>query len=72
VKVTPKRSKAKTTNANSGESAIDLEERIRHRAYQLYERRGREDGHEVEDWLQAEAELSGERNMTLTACQKKT
>jgi hypothetical protein len=65
VKVTPKRSKAKTTNANSEESAIDLEERIRCRAYELYERRGREDGRDTEDWLQAEAELAGERNKPL-------
>jgi hypothetical protein len=26
-------------------------------AYQLYERRGREDGHDVRDWLRAEALL---------------
>ena len=26
-------------------------------AFQLYEARGREDGHDVEDWLQAEAAL---------------
>jgi hypothetical protein len=35
-----------------------LEQQIRSRAYQLYEERGREDGHELEDWLRAEAELS--------------
>jgi hypothetical protein len=29
-------------------------------ASELYERRGREAGHEVEDWLQAEAELTSE------------
>jgi len=26
------------------------------RAYQLYEQRGREDGHDLDDWLQAESE----------------
>jgi len=62
MKVPVKKSKAKTTNVNSDESAIDLEERIRRRAYELYERRSREDGHETEDWLQAEAELAAERN----------
>ncbi len=36
----------------------ELEERIRRRAYALYEQRGRLDGHDVDDWLQAEAELS--------------
>jgi Protein of unknown function (DUF2934) len=30
---------------------------VAHRAYDLYVERGREDGHDVEDWLQAEGEL---------------
>ncbi len=38
------------------------EEYIRERAYQLYEQRGRQDGHDVEDWLQAEAEIFGEKS----------
>jgi hypothetical protein len=33
-------------------------EKIRLRAYELYEQRGRLDGHAVEDWLQAEAEIT--------------
>lgn len=36
----------------------ELEERIRRRAYALYEQRGRLDGHDLDDWLLAEAELS--------------
>jgi hypothetical protein len=28
------------------------------RAYELYRQRGGEDGHDVEDWLQAEAEIT--------------
>jgi hypothetical protein len=36
----------------------NLAEQIRRRAYELYEARGREDGHELEDWLRAEAEIS--------------
>ena len=35
-----------------------LEEKIRVRAYALFEEHGREDGHDVDDWLRAEAELS--------------
>ena len=31
---------------------------IRHLAYDFYEQRGRADGHALDDWLQAEAELS--------------
>ena len=34
------------------------EELIRTRAYELYVERGMEDGHEVEDWLRAEEEVS--------------
>jgi hypothetical protein len=32
---------------------------IRQRAYELYEKREREDGHAEEDWLHAEAEVLG-------------
>lgn len=35
----------------------ELEEQIHRRAYELYEARGREHGHDREDWLQAEAEI---------------
>jgi hypothetical protein len=34
-----------------------LEHEIRLRAYDLYEQQGRMDGHSVEDWLHAEAEI---------------
>jgi hypothetical protein len=67
MKVPVKKATTTTTNAKREESAIDLEVRIRCRAYELYERRGREHGHEVEDWLQAEAELAAERNTPLPA-----
>ena len=33
-------------------------EQIRQRAYQLYCERGRTAGHEIDDWLQAEFELT--------------
>jgi len=33
------------------------EERIRRRAYELYIRRGKEPGRELDDWLQAEVEI---------------
>lgn len=38
---------------------VQLEEQIRLRAYELYEARGCEDGHDREDWLQAEGEILG-------------
>ncbi len=40
------------------ESNANAEENIRHRAYQLYEERGREDGHALDDWLRAEGEVN--------------
>ncbi len=37
------------------------EEYIRWRAYQIYEQRGRQNGHDMEDWLQAETEILGKK-----------
>jgi hypothetical protein len=37
---------------------FELEYQIRLRAYQLYEARGRVDGHEQEDWFRAKEELA--------------
>lgn len=33
-------------------------QQIEVRAYELFEQRGREDGHELDDWLQAESEIT--------------
>ena len=41
--------------------SYELEERIRVRAYQLYLQRGKRNGHALDDWLQAEAELTERR-----------
>jgi len=44
------------------QSSLELTEKlIRVRAYQLFERRGHEHGHDVEDWLVAEAEVQGKK-----------
>lgn len=37
------------------------DEIIRMRAYQLFQQRGCEHGHDLDDWLQAEAEIMGKR-----------
>ena len=37
----------------------NLQEAIRHRAYELYDERGKADGRDMEDWLQAESEVKG-------------
>jgi len=44
-----------------------LRERIRQRAYQLYEARGAEPGRELDDWTKAEAELAGPMKVTRAA-----
>ena len=43
-------------------SSLELTENIiRTRAYQLYEERGYEEGHNLEDWLRAEGEIIGKK-----------
>jgi hypothetical protein len=41
--------------------SANLEEDIRHRAYELYVQRGRKDGHDLDDWLRAEEEIKWTR-----------
>jgi hypothetical protein len=48
-----------TTNPAARIRTPDLEEQIRVRAHEIYEQRGRDEGHDMDDWLQAEAELTG-------------
>ena len=54
------RNPTKTTSI-SGRTVAEIgrEEQIRLRAYELYEARGRGDGHDLEDWLEAETEING-------------
>ena len=40
-------------------SAVPNQDLIRARAYELYERRGREPGQDEQDWLRAEQEILG-------------
>ncbi len=49
------------------ESASNLQEQIRRRAYELYEQRGRNDGYELNDWLQAESEMTQQTSNTIAA-----
>jgi Protein of unknown function (DUF2934) len=46
---------------------LDLEDQIRERAYELYEARGGEDGHDEEDWFRAKEELTIKKFRTATA-----
>lgn len=62
----PKTSNEQVTDADA------MHERISQRAYELYEQRGRVEGFDEQDWLQAEREIVGrtERATTSTAGQK--
>jgi hypothetical protein len=46
---------------------IPIEQQIRQRAYELCEQRGRTDGHDLDDWLQAECEIKGTQAAAATA-----
>ena len=54
------------TRVNASEST-NVEEQIRQRAYELYEARGREDGHDLDDWRQAETEITGTQRRAIAA-----
>ena len=53
------KAKAREPRSRKPSSSNDITERIRQRASELYERRGRIDGFALEDWLQAESEILG-------------
>ena len=52
---------ADTVVENAVAPATNERDRIAERAYELYESRGREGGHELDDWLEAERELAASR-----------
>ena len=41
----------------TSEQPQDMTDQVRARAYELYEVRGREEGHDLDDWLLAELQL---------------
>ena len=43
------------------------EESIRVRAYQMYVKRGMEDGHDLDDWLRAEEEIEQRKTRAAVA-----
>ena len=53
--------KAKIPSTSHPGSLELTEEIIRMRAYELFEQRGYQHGHDLEDWLQAEAEVTGKK-----------
>jgi len=53
---------ASVSTAKAKEGSLELtEELIRIRAYRFYEERGYEDGHDLDDWLLAGAEIAGRK-----------
>ena len=49
--------RADTTGASPDGADLAREAVVRLHAYHLWERRGRHDGHAIDDWLQAESDL---------------
>jgi hypothetical protein len=64
------RARAQTTLAPKSDEPtvmIPIEQQIQRRAYELYEQRGRREGHDLDDWLQAEYEIKGTQANAATA-----
>jgi Protein of unknown function (DUF2934) len=59
--------KKQPTTVTSEPQELELEHQIRLRAYELYEARGRKDGHELGDWLRAKEEIREKKFRTATA-----
>ncbi|TMD04010.1 MAG: DUF2934 domain-containing protein [Chloroflexi bacterium] len=56
------RKRAVSSKARAAGKHRPARREIARRAYQIFLGRGGNDGHDLEDWLQAEAELTGRRN----------
>lgn len=59
--------KKSPTSVTSDPHDLELEDQIRQRAYELYEARGGEDGHELEDWYRAKEEITIKKFRTASA-----
>lgn len=60
-------SKKQPTTEISELQEFELEYQIRLRAYELYEEGGREGGHDLDDWLRAEAEIMQKKALATAA-----
>ena len=65
--MSPDATKKPPTTEISELQEFELQYQLRLRAYELYEKRGREDGHELEDWLRAEKEITQKKTRTIAA-----
>ena len=69
VALTPKQKQIATRPESIGEFWSRVDEamkQIEKRAFQLFEKRGREDGHDLEDWFKAEQEMLAPVPITIT------
>ena len=66
------KSKAMQPRSPKPAQSSKTEERIRRRAYELYEQRGKVDGFALDDWLQAELEISSTRKQPKAKAAKGT
>jgi hypothetical protein len=46
--------------------SIDPQEQVRRRAFEIYVQRGAQDGHDLDDWLQAEAEIISQQSQVMS------
>jgi Protein of unknown function (DUF2934) len=53
------------TSTQLTRSTPDVQEQVRLHAYELYEQRENDSGHELDDWLQAEAEVLQQNGKTV-------
>jgi hypothetical protein len=65
--MSPDATKKRPATVTSDPQELELEHQICLRAYELYEARGREDDHELEDWLRAEEEIMQKKARTIAA-----
>jgi len=59
--------KKRPATVTSEPQELELEHQISLRAYELYEARGSEDGHDLEDWLRAEEEITEKKVRPIAA-----
>ena len=65
--MSPDATKKQPTTETSELQEFELEYQIRQRAYELYEARGRKDGHELEDWFRAKEQITIKKFRTASA-----
>jgi hypothetical protein len=62
-----KRSLTPVPGKQPGVSAEEIQQKVRQRAYELYELRGRTDGRDLDDWIEAESEVIRKHRSQVTA-----